>query len=56
MFTEITTFIKDLGFPIFVACFCLIKINRTLSNLEIAITSLVVFLKGNTIPNSDDKD
>jgi len=53
MFTDVSNFIKDLGFPIFVSCFLLIKTNKTLRKLEIAITSLVIFLKHEPPTDSD---
>jgi len=38
------TFIKELGFPIFVALFLLIRIEPTLRRLEITITQILQFL------------
>jgi len=45
MFLEITDFIKEVGFPVFVSCFLLIKINPTLHKLELTMKEMYTFLK-----------
>ena len=45
MLQEISNFISNLGFPIFVACFLLIKFNSTLKSLEMAIKEMSAYFK-----------
>lgn len=44
--TEIIQFIKDLGFPIFVSVFLLIRIEPTLNRLDKSIIKLLEHLDG----------
>jgi len=43
--TEIIAIIKDVGFPIFVSVFLLIRIEPTLKHLNITITRILQFME-----------
>jgi len=45
--SDIITIIKDIGFPIFVSLFLLIRIEPTLKKLEITIAQTLQFLQDN---------
>lgn len=45
MWTEIVTFIRDLGFPIFVSVFVLLRMEPTLHKLDKSIARLLEHLK-----------
>jgi len=45
---EIIAFIKELGFPIFVSVFLLLRIEPTLHRLDKSITALLEHLKNNS--------
>lgn len=47
MWSEIVSFIKDLGFPIFVSVFVLLRMEPTLHRLDKSIARLLEHLKAN---------
>ena len=44
---DIIVIIRDLGFPIFVAVFLLIRIEPTLRRLEVTIAKILTYLEKN---------
>lgn len=44
---EAIAFVKELGFPVFVAAFLLIRIEPTLRRLEVTLTKILTFLEAN---------
>lgn len=45
--TDLIAIIKDVGFPIFVSVFLLVRIEPTMKRLEITISQLLQFLQDN---------
>jgi len=43
----IQTFIKEVGFPVFVSVFLLVKMVPAINKLQITMAELLVFLKEN---------
>lgn len=46
--TNLSVFVKEVGFPIVVALFCLIRIDKKLDRILIILSKQTEYIKGNS--------